>query len=90
MLAKVYLYRADYANALIYTTEIINSGLYALENDFSMAFSVAGQYGMESILKLDLALLKAPILEEINMQILRVLEAIQIKVGDLIVLLLIL
>ena len=49
LLAKVYLYRADYANALIYTTEIINSGLYALENDFSMAFSVAGQYGMESI-----------------------------------------
>jgi len=49
LLAKVYLYRADYANALIYTTEIINSGLYVLEADFEMAFSVAGQYGMESI-----------------------------------------
>lgn len=49
LLAKVYLYLADYTKAEQYATDVINTNDYALMPQFTDAFSVAGQYGNESI-----------------------------------------
>ncbi len=49
LLAKVYLYLANYNLAAKYATDVINSNDYALMAQFTEAFSVAGQYGSESI-----------------------------------------
>ncbi|MBC8173847.1 MAG: RagB/SusD family nutrient uptake outer membrane protein [Chitinophagales bacterium] len=49
LLAKVYLYLDDYVNASLYALEVISSGQYSLEPDFSNAFSLAGQFGTESV-----------------------------------------
>ncbi|MBC8047101.1 MAG: RagB/SusD family nutrient uptake outer membrane protein [Fimbriimonadaceae bacterium] len=49
LLAKVYLYLKDYENASLYALEVINSAQYILESDFSNAFSLTGQFGIESI-----------------------------------------
>jgi len=49
MLAKVYLYRKDYANALKYAEMVINSGEYALVPDYSNIFTQAGENSSENI-----------------------------------------
>ncbi|MEO8149006.1 MAG: RagB/SusD family nutrient uptake outer membrane protein [Bacteroidia bacterium] len=49
LMAKVYLYLADYTKAEQYAMDVINTNDYALMPQFTDAFSVAGQYGSESI-----------------------------------------
>jgi len=49
LLAKVYLFQSDFVNAEKYATEVITSGLYNLENDFSLANSIDGENGVESV-----------------------------------------
>ncbi len=49
LLAKVYLYQQDYINAAVWAEDVINSGLYHLEPDYTEAFSIAGQFGAESM-----------------------------------------
>lgn len=52
ILAKAYLYIGDFTNAEIYALEVINSGEYALDPDFSNVFSVAGEHGSGSIFEI--------------------------------------
>jgi hypothetical protein len=52
LLAKVYLFLEDYGNAAQYALEVINSGQYDLMDDFSMAFSVEGEFGEESVFEI--------------------------------------
>ncbi|MBR9998924.1 MAG: RagB/SusD family nutrient uptake outer membrane protein [Cyclobacteriaceae bacterium] len=52
LLAKVYLFLDDFTNAEKYSLEVINSGQYDLMDDFSMAFSVAGEFGDESVFEI--------------------------------------
>jgi len=52
LLAKVYLFRADYANAEKYALEVINSGQYALMPSFADANSKAGEFGAESVFEI--------------------------------------
>jgi tetratricopeptide (TPR) repeat protein len=52
LLAKVYLYLGNYNQAATYALEVINSGQYDLELNFSDAFSINGQNGVESIFEL--------------------------------------
>jgi len=52
LLAKAYLYLGDFVNTEKYALEIIGSTEYDLEPDYSNAFSVLGQHGMESILEI--------------------------------------
>jgi starch-binding outer membrane protein, SusD/RagB family len=49
LLAKVYLYLGDYIKTEQYAMDVVNSNDYALMPQFTDAFSVAGQYGSESI-----------------------------------------
>lgn len=49
LLAKVYLYQADFENAEKYVLEVINSNMYSLEPVYTDAFSLAGQWGVESV-----------------------------------------
>jgi starch-binding outer membrane protein, SusD/RagB family len=49
LLAKVYLFRNDFANAAAYALEVINSGQYNLEPVFANANSVQGEMGVESV-----------------------------------------
>lgn len=49
LLAKVYLFQNDFINAEKYALEVIASGQYDLELDFSNAFSLQGQFGTESV-----------------------------------------
>ena len=51
-LAKAYLYREDFENAAFYALEVINSSQYSLEPNYSDAFSVQGQFGVESVLEI--------------------------------------
>ena len=48
-LAKVYLTRKDYTNALSKATEVINSGAYTLATTFSDVFDVTKKNGLEDI-----------------------------------------
>ncbi len=52
LLAKVYLYRKDFLNAEKFALEVINSGVYGLESDFSKVFSKQGEYGSESVFEI--------------------------------------
>ncbi|MBS1681702.1 MAG: RagB/SusD family nutrient uptake outer membrane protein [Bacteroidetes bacterium] len=52
LLAKVYLFKHDYANASSYALEVINSGQYSLEPDFNDANGQNGYYGPESIFEI--------------------------------------
>ncbi len=52
LLGKVYLYQKDFQNAEKYELEVINSGQYSLMPNFSDAFSLAGQFGSESVFEL--------------------------------------
>lgn len=50
--AKVALYRKDWNEAATQADAIIASGKYDLETDFANAFSVAGEYGRESLMEI--------------------------------------
>jgi tetratricopeptide (TPR) repeat protein len=52
LLARVYLHLHDYENAQSYAEEVINSGQYSLDPDWSRVFSLAGQWGPGSIFEL--------------------------------------
>ena len=52
LLAKVYLFLGDYTNAEKYSMEVILSSQYQLEQNFSNAFSLKGQHGVESIFEI--------------------------------------
>ena len=52
LLARVYLFIGDYPNVEKYSLDVINSGEYALEPDFSDANSVKGEMGVESIFEI--------------------------------------
>lgn len=52
LLARVYLHRNDFDNTGKYALEVINSGQYLLDNDFSRVFSLEGQFGSGSIFEL--------------------------------------
>jgi len=52
LLAKVYLFLKDFANAEVYALEVINSGEYALMPNFEDANSKAGEFGVESIFEI--------------------------------------
>lgn len=49
LLARLHLYRNDFESAARYALEVINSQEYDLEEDFSDAFDVAHEHGVESI-----------------------------------------
>lgn len=50
--AKVYLFQEDFVNAEEHALEVINSGLYALDPDFTNTHSVEGQYNEESVFEI--------------------------------------
>jgi len=52
LLAKVYLFQGDWANAEKYSLEVIQSGQYDLEENFSDANSEAGEHGVESVFEI--------------------------------------
>lgn len=52
LLAKVYLYLQDYGAAAQFATEVINSGQYALENDYYKVFRVETENGPESVFEI--------------------------------------
>ncbi len=52
LLAKVYLFQNDFVNAEKYALEVMASGQYDLENNFSNAFSLNGQFGIESVFEI--------------------------------------
>jgi hypothetical protein len=52
LLAKVYLFQNDFVNAEKYAMEVIASAQYDLELNFSDAFSLQGQFGVESVFEL--------------------------------------
>lgn len=52
MLAKVYLYRKDYTKAYSLTNEVINSGQYALLDDYSQLWRQAGDNSKEAIFEI--------------------------------------
>lgn len=52
LLAKVYLFRKDFANAEVYALKVINSNEYSLEPRFIDANGVNGNNGVESIFEI--------------------------------------
>lgn len=52
LLARIYLHRNDFENAQKYALEVVNSGQYSLDSDFSRVFSLEGQFGSGSIFEL--------------------------------------
>ncbi len=52
LLAKVYIFQNDFINAEKYALEVIASGQYDLELEFSDAFSLEGQFGTESVFEI--------------------------------------
>ncbi len=52
LLAKVYLFQGDFANAEKYALEVINSGQYSLMPVFNDANSKAGEFGAESVFEI--------------------------------------
>jgi len=55
LLAKVYLYLKDYQKAANYSVQVIKSNQYNLETEFTDAFSLAGQFGKESVFEIGAA-----------------------------------
>lgn len=49
LLAKAYLYQKNFTDAATEAMEVIHSGLYDLESDFSTAFRPEGEFGLESV-----------------------------------------
>jgi hypothetical protein len=52
LLAKVYLFRNDFENAERLALEVINSGIYGLEEVFTDANGVNGEHGIESVFEI--------------------------------------
>jgi hypothetical protein len=52
LLARLYLFIGDFTNTEKYALEVINSQQYDLETDFADAFSVAGEFGVESVFEI--------------------------------------
>ncbi|EMR03014.1 RagB/SusD family nutrient uptake outer membrane protein [Cesiribacter andamanensis] len=52
LLARVYLFRGDFANAERWALEVIQSGEYSLDPDYSNAFSVTGEFGPGSVFEI--------------------------------------
>ncbi|MFA5815110.1 MAG: RagB/SusD family nutrient uptake outer membrane protein [Bacteroidales bacterium] len=52
LLAKVYLFQGDFANAETYALEVINSNIYGLEPVFTDANGVKGEHGIESVFEI--------------------------------------
>lgn len=52
LLAKVYMFQGDFVNAEKYAMEVIATGQYDLELNYSDAFSLEGQFGIESVFEL--------------------------------------
>ena len=52
LLARMYLFLGDFANVEKYCTEIINSGQYDLESDYSFAFDEYHENGVESLFEI--------------------------------------
>lgn len=52
LLGKMYLFRGDFANAEIYLMEVINSGVYGLDESFGNTHSVAGEFNTESVFEI--------------------------------------
>ena len=50
LLAKVYLYEGDYANAKVYADAVVNGGEYSLNPDYRGAFSPEKLYGTENMM----------------------------------------
>jgi len=50
LLAKVYLYEGDYANAKAYADAVVNGGEYSLEPDYRAVFSPEKLYGSENMM----------------------------------------
>lgn len=59
LLAKVYLFLGDYANAEKYALEVINSGEYALYPDYEEIFRREGENSSESIFEVQAVALEA-------------------------------
>ncbi len=55
MLAQLYLYRQQYANALQYAEAVINSGQYGLYPDYGTLFTTAGENSSESVFEVEAA-----------------------------------
>ena len=53
LLAKVYLFRGDYANALSYAEMVISSNEYALVSDYASIFTLAGENSSENIFSVE-------------------------------------
>ncbi len=52
MLAKAYLYNQRWAEAAQYASDVINSGVYSLENNFYNVFRVQSENGPESVFEI--------------------------------------
>lgn len=52
LLARVYLYRGDYPNALTQAEAVINSGRYGLLPDYATVFTDAGENSAESVFEI--------------------------------------
>lgn len=52
LLAKVYLFQNDFVNAEKYALEVIATAQYDLELEYANAFSLDGQFGIESVFEL--------------------------------------
>lgn len=52
LLAKLYLYQGEWANAYAKSTEVINSGVYSLDTDLVNLFEVGGDNGVESVFEI--------------------------------------
>jgi hypothetical protein len=52
LLAKVYLYRKKYAEALAMSNEVINSGIYSLEPDYAVLWRQSSENGRESLFEI--------------------------------------
>lgn len=52
LLGRAYLYQENYDSAAYFSLEVINSGVYDLEDDFDDAHSVANEHGIESVFEI--------------------------------------
>ena len=52
LLAKVYLYRKDWANAVAQSNAVISSGVYSLEPDYSLLWRQSTENGRESLFEI--------------------------------------
>jgi hypothetical protein len=53
LLAKVYMYRKNWAKALELSNEVINSNIYSLEPDYAVIWRQSSEHGPESIFEIE-------------------------------------